>query len=280
MKPLAKPLLTSLFILLSFLSNGQFTGDSYTSAKSSKKAKLIYLHPGVNGFANEDESGNATGLLVDVMKEFENYLKKTEGIEVSSQFVKIPNRDFKLYLEKVSTATNGVFGLANTTITVDRKKFIQFSDPFMRNVSVLISHLSFQKLNGMEEIASAFASKTAIGVPSTINHDRLLEVKEKYYPDMQIKTVRSSHQILENIAENPDLFGFINAHYYLEYLKQGKPIMRHSVGDEGGREFGIAMPLKSDWEPVLSLFLKNFLVTPKFRELIIKNLGKDALRMI
>ena len=269
-----------LLVLGVFTTQAQQRGDSYAAAKTSKAANLVYVHAGVNGFASTDNSGNTTGLLVDVMKEFEKFVSQKDGITVNSRFVEARNKDFKLYLEEVKGSTGGVFGLSNTSVKEERKKFLKYSPTFLNNISVLISHESFPTLSSMNAIGTAFRSKMGFGVPSTTNYDRLTKVKNTNFASMQITAVTSSREILENISSNPNAFGFSDIHYYLEFLRLGKPVKRHPVGDQVGDQFGIIMPKNSDWDSVMDEFLSDFIKTARYREMVTQNLGKGALRMI
>lgn len=270
------------FVLLlgATISFAQQTGDSFASARNSKSANLVYIHAGVNGFASNNSSGSTTGLLVDVMREFENFVNQKYGITISSRYVEAQNKDFKLYLQEVRNSSGGVFGLSNTSVKEERKKFLKYSPTFLNNISVLISHKSFPTLSNMNNISTAFNGKVGYGVPSTTNYDRMTSVKASNFSSMQITNVTSSRDILENISSNPNAFGFSDIHYYLEYLEQGKPVKRHPVGDQVGDEFGIIMPMNNDWDGVMSEFLSDFVKTGKYREMVTRNLGKGALRMI
>ncbi len=271
-----------MFLLLFGVSLvfAQQNGDTFARANSSKSANLVYIHAGVNGFASNNSAGSTTGLLVDVMREFENYVNQKYGIRVSSRYVEAQNKDFKLYLEEVRNSSGGVFGLSNTSVKEERKEFLKYSPTFLNNISVLISHNRFPTLINMDNISTAFNGKMGYGVPSTTNYDRMTSVKSSNFPSMQITNVTSSRDILENIISNPNAFGFSDIHYYLEYLEQGKPVKRHPVGDQIGDQFGIIMPKNSDWDGVMSEFLSEFIKTGKYREMVTRNLGKGALRMI
>lgn len=279
MKKFTKKTICAALLLGTALTFAQQTGDSFADAKNSKSANLVYIHAGVNGFASNN-GGSTTGLLVDVMREFENFVNEKYGITISSKYVEAQNRDFKLYLQEVRSSSAGVFGLSNTSVKEERKKFLKYSPTFLNNISVLISHRSFPTLTQIGNISSAFNGKVGFGVPSTTNYDRMIAVKSGNFPSMQITDVTSSRDILENISSNQNAFGFSDIHYYLEYLELGKPVKRHPVGDQVGDEFGIIMPLSNDWEEVMAEFLGAFVKTGKYRELVTRNLGKGALRMI
>ena len=280
MKALSKSLVIGA-LLISQSVFSQQRGDTFAQAKQNKTANLVYVHAGVNGFAALGENGKPTGLLVDLMESFEKYVADKYGISITSTYVAAPDKDFKLYLDEVMNASGGVFGLSNTSIKEERKKIFEFSPAFLNNISVLISNNSFSNLSSLDQINSTFAGKTAYGVPGTTNYTRLRDVKRNYFPDMLINSVNSSKEIVENVYNNADGFGFVDIHYYLEYLNQGKSIKRHPVGDKPGDKFGIIMPKGSDWDPVITEFLNSGVMeSADYRQMVSNNLGKGALRML
>ena len=149
MKKFTKHSISAVLLLGTVLSIAQQTGDSFAAAKASKSANLVYVHAGVNGFASNID-GSTKGLLVDVMREFENFINDKYGITISSRYVEAQDRDFKLYLEEVRNSTGGVFGLSNTSVREERKKFLKYSPTFLNNISVLISHRNFPTLTRWE----------------------------------------------------------------------------------------------------------------------------------
>ncbi len=275
-----KTVTTFLALCIVGLLTAQQQGSSFAEANSSKTANLVYVHAAVNGFAVKDAAGSETGLLVDLMNEFEQYLATNYGINVNSRYVEATDKDFGKYLDEVKASSGGVFGLSNTSIKPERRAIYEFSTAFLNNISVLISHRSFPTLTNMGGIGTSFDGKTGYAVVGTTNHARMIEVKRSGFSSMNISEVNSSKEIVENVARDSNGYGFVDIHYYLDFLNQGAQIKRHPVGDQAGDKFGIIMPKGSDWAPVLSAFVSDFIKTPKYREMVTKNLGKGALRMI
>lgn len=270
-----------LWIWMVGFVSGQQKGDSFAQAKQTGAGNLVYVHANVNGFASNGASGDPEGLLIDVMKGFEDYVSTTHGIDLDISYVSAKDNDFKLFLKEVQSSEGGVFGLSNTSIREERKAILQFSPAFLNNISVLVSNASFPTLSSLDQISEAFADKTGYGVESTTNYGRMMKVKQELFPSMVIRSVNSSKEIIQNAIQDTNGFGFVDIHYYLEALNDGKPIKRHAVGDNPGDKFGIIMPLDSDWEPVLKAYLESGVFkTPEYREAVIKHLGKGALRML
>lgn len=272
----------SLFFLCFFSHQifAQLKGDSFAVAKASKTANLEYVYVIIDGFATQDENGNAQGLLFDLMEEFEAYVKGKHGIQITSKASLIENSDFKKFLDEVGKGSGGVFGLSTTTINEERKKFLKFSPAYLNNISVLISHNSVATLSNLNNISKEFASLSAYSAPGTTYGKRVEAVKTQFYPELRINSVPSEFDIVENVLSDRASFGFVDIGTYLGRITRREAIKRHPSGDQTGEQFGIVMPPKSDWDPILAEFLVDFVKSSKYRQIVTENIGKGGLRMI
>ncbi len=260
-------------------STAQLQGDTYARAKQTKTAKFYYVYDGVPGFVDKGASGRVEGFLAEIMRQFETYIQQKEGIRVTSEFIQVPNKDFKIFMSDIKNGVGGVFGLSNVSIKEERKKDYQFSPPYMNNVSVLVTNSKTPTLTNLSDISTRFAGKKAYSVSASTYYQRLDEIKGMYYPSMEIVSLPSVNEVMNKISESNDAFAVVDLHYYLQSLKNF-PIKRHSVGDKGEDKFGVIMPLANDWEPLIREFFSGFIGGPEYRKLIAENLGKGALRLI
>lgn len=273
-------LLGIALLLFSSLS-AQHSGDTFSSAKSSKSANLTYVYVGVNGFATMEANGEMKGLFVEMMNEFEGFILEKHGIKINGTYKVVQGGDFQKFLDEVKDGSGGVFGLNTTTIKEERKTFLSFSPAVLNNISVLISHKSVPTLSNINSISTEFSSLEAYTAPGTTYEKRIMDLKSNDFPSLKVNLVPSEYDIIDNVLENRNSFGFMDISFYLEYLNQKKPIKRHPIGDQGGEQYGIIMPLGSDWEPVIADFLNSgFVSSSKYRQIVIDNLGKGALRML
>ena len=86
---------------------GQFISESFEEAKKSKSAKFYYIYDEVYGLTAADQNGNVSGVLIDMMGEFESYVERREGIKIYSEYVF--EQDFKLFLKNVKTGAGRGF---------------------------------------------------------------------------------------------------------------------------------------------------------------------------
>jgi ABC-type amino acid transport substrate-binding protein len=254
----------------------QLVGDTYAAAKQSKTATWVVTHSDSPGLANWGADGSPSGVCFDLMAAFAEYVKTKAGITVSMKYQTQNATDFTLYLKQVKEAKGGVFGLSNTTITAERKKAYRFSPPFIKNVSMIVCNSKAPDWADVKEVAAQ--NLTAITIKGSTNEARVLKIRDKYSPKMQIEYVSSFAKALDRVATDPQTFACLDFTYYLKAIQSKKPIKRQVIGDEEGEEFGIIMPLSNDWNELLNDFMdEEFMKSAKFNKIITDNLGQSVL---
>jgi len=256
----------------------QLNGDTYASAKKTKRATWVLTHSDSPGLATMNGT-KPEGLCYDLMTEFAKYIKEKKGIVVTFEYKTDDPNDFPKFLSVVKASKGGVFGLSNTTITEKRKESYNFSPPFLKNVSMILTNNNTPELTDIKNISTAFGQMKAVVVKGSTNEARILDIKKKYYPNMVIEYLPSFAKSIEVIAANPKTFTSVDFTYYLKGLQAGKTIKRHAVGDEEGEEFGIIMPMSNDWSPLLAEFMNSgFVNSVQFNKIITNHLGQSVLK--
>lgn len=268
-------------VLFSLFSSAQISGDTFEEASQRKSATVTYIYNNATAFAKENEKGEVSGVLVDLMEEFESYVKTTYGIVMNVRFEEVEQANFAKFLTSTETASGGVFGLSNASITEERARRLRFSPPFIKNITVLVTNNSVPTLEKLDDIDVNFAGMKAFSVTSSIYLAKLEKIKSNFYPDMEIELYKSGLGVIEALAKDEKAFAVIDLLYYLDFFQKGYPIKRHRTGDEAGDEFGIVMPKNNDWEPILADFFNSgFLKSPEYRKIVSDHLGKSAMRLI
>ena len=277
-----KPNLTLLCTAIAALVNisqafAQFKGDTYSASKTSKSATFYCVFDNTSGFASE-KNGAVSGLMVDIMKEFEKYLLERDGIEVKTEYVL--RKDFSEFLSEVRKGSGGVFGLSNISINEERKEIYSFSPPCLDNILILLSHNDVPLLTKLEDMPLTFNEMVAYTLPNSSYSQRLNNLKDQYYPEMKIERVSTESEIIEKLM-NEKSYAILDFNQYLDILKKKHKIKRHSVGDLKDDQFGIIMPKGSDWNPVIEAFFESgFAGSTRYSQIISDNLGSSALRLL
>ncbi|MFM9841321.1 MAG: substrate-binding periplasmic protein [Cyclobacteriaceae bacterium] len=277
-----KRLFVVAFTLLSFSAAAQnYSGDTWLQVKAKGEGTISLAYVETFGFVYKD-GDKLTGVCVDIMNDFMKYVNDTKGIKLTSNFVG-DGTTFKGMYDKVKASTGGVFGLGNITITEERKREVKFSPPFITNLAFLITQNNVANLAKMEDMPTTFGKLTAYTAKGTVNEKRINEMKQKYFPAMKILLTANSQETFQKIISDPNGFAYLDLAFYLEAVQQRKPLKRHPVGDRASEQFGFAMPMNSDWYPVLDEFFKangGYTNSNPYKVILKKHLGEIGVKLL
>ncbi|MEL6535313.1 MAG: transporter substrate-binding domain-containing protein [Bacteroidota bacterium] len=259
----------------------QDVGPTFAQAQASKSAEVTCLFTHTPGFVVQNENGRMEGILVDLLTEFQSYVKTRRGIALTFKFERVPNDNFQELMERVKASEGAVLGVSNITITEERQNVYDFSTPYISNISVLISHPSVPEVTNLGEISRAFAGKTAYAAPGTTHENRLLRYQREYLPNMQIVPMMYETVILDKVAADPNAFASTDFIFYANALKNNIRVKRHPAGDGESEQFGLALSKNNDWTAMMNEFLNSgYLKSSGYRKRISDHLGYHALSLL
>lgn len=274
-----------LFLWIIYLSvnpiqiQAQLTGDSWEQVRNNKKGTITMVHLEAPAISHTGSSGYVEGICIDIVQEFVNFLQIKKGVKLKVELKQISN-EFAVFMETVKNAQKGVWGIGNITITEERKKSYHFSQAFIKNFSVLISHYSATTLPSLKVMNTYFQDMKAYTVKGTTNEKIILSWKKKYFPAMPIVYVRSSGEVLKRVSQDPKSFTTLDFNYFASAFRAGYNIRRHATGDSSLEEFGIIMPKDSDWKNVWDEFLNTFKQSNKYFQILSQHLGYEASEVL
>jgi ABC-type amino acid transport substrate-binding protein len=275
-------LLFMSIISMHYLFGQTFTGDTWSQVKSKGSGTISLTYVETPSFVYKDKAQKLTGICVDIMNDFVVWVNQSKKIKLESKFVGNGESFHGMY-ENVKNASGGVYGLGNITITEERKKEIKFSQPIITNFAILVSNNNVPTLTKLEDISTTFANMTAYTAKGTLNEKRILDLKQKYYPNMKITYTTTSQETLEKIFADPHGFAYLDLAFYLEAVQIKKNIQRHPVGDKAAEKFGFIMPNNSDWTSVFDEFFSSnggYLNSPTYKNILLKHLGNTGVKLL
>lgn len=256
-------------------------GDTWANAKQNKRGTIVLSYIYTPGLAFKNQYGELDGVCFDIVKEFIAFVQRETGVALKAK-VRPQSQNFDSFMRGVKTAQGGVFGLGNITITVAREREYDFTEPFINNLAFMITHTSIPTLSALSNMANQFRGMQAYTVKGSTNEKYILELKNKYYPQLPIYYVPNSREALKKVVNDPQAFTSLDFNYFAEAIKSNYPIKRHPVGDVNVEQFGIIMPNNNDWKPLWDAFFKseNFIRSISYRKILIKHLGISAVRAL
>jgi ABC-type amino acid transport substrate-binding protein len=275
-----KLLFTCLAIVFAFSSEAQ---TSFTTAKDQGKAALVVHYLDNYPFAYQNEQGQLTGLEIDVVMAFADWLMRVKEIKLSVEFV--PYTDFAKVYEKIKGAPDGQIGLASATVTRERQKEVLFTPPYLKNVSMLVTNIDVPTLRAYSDMPVFFENMTALVMRGTVLEAHLLDVRKKHFEKMRVSYVEHPKEVVQQIAEtNKQYFGYVDILTYWSLLKQKPANLKiHRVASLGNQFFGLMLPKESSWAGAWAEFMEGgfgFPATETYYNILQRHLSYEVIETV
>lgn len=268
-------LLLACFLLISCgYSAETSTITSWAEVREQSGGVVTLAYVPSDGFSYTDEDGNLTGVTIEIFRDFAAFVSDEYNFEIDIIYQPIDR--FGIFYDTVKQAESGFFGVANVTITDERKDELSFSPPYMRNIATLITHSDVEEIRSFDDLPGKFVGLNALAFEGTLHEERLRNIVEDKLPDALIYFAQSNNEIIERVAASNEYFAYVDIYNYWRASEEDMPLRRHEAGDEASEEFGIIMPHNSDWSDVVRKFFEadgGYVRTDRYRELMEIHLG-------
>ncbi|WP_421870314.1 ATP-binding protein [Marinoscillum sp.] len=242
--------------------------QSWEQAKATGEATLNLAWYTSRPFVEKKE-GKMVGMEAEMLEEFKEFVRDKYKVELTLNWFEDTN--FPAIMERVKASEQpNVFGISAFSITKKRAEVMKFTDPYMPDITVLVSSQGTPIVRTFEEIDDFMEGKEAVTIKSTTYEQMLFELKDQLGVDFDIKYIPSGQNILEEIARADNRFGFIDLPIYLMLIKRGGDLTRQNFFTIKGDGYGIIMPVHSDWDEPFNEFLKD----PKYADLVSESISK------
>jgi putative glutamine transport system substrate-binding protein len=275
-------LLLSLLLLISCTnSENKLSGDLWADIQRTGSGNITFTYVPSEGFSYTDDEGILTGVTIELLRDFAVWVEQTYDVSLTTAFV--PNESFSDFYQSVVKADGGVFGVANVTITEERKNELAFSPPYMTNIAVLITHEDIPEISSKSEIKDSFSGLNGLAFAGTLHEVRIRSIVSNYLNGAQIHKAHANDEIIRRVGEERMYFAYVDVYNFHRAAQRGEPLRRHSVGDEASEQFGVIMPLKSDWHELIDEFFEangGYIQSDRFHNLLESHLGPEMAALL
>lgn len=275
----------SLFILTYFTVialKAQPANNTYANAWSTKAGVLNVQYHNNFPFSYADTDGEAAGIEIDIIKQFAKWLKDKKGINVEVTYER--HDDFAKFYDKVKTNKQVSIGAGSVTVSSDRAREVKFSSPYLKNKPVLVSSVMKPTLSDVRNISKEFAGMTAVVVKGSIHEKLIKNIKENFWPQLNVEFVESPNVVLDKIASNEKYFGFLDlVTYWAAMQKDQKPLKLHRMNNIDSENFAFIFPKSSDWSNAFNEFFDSgigFTGTDSYLNLLRKHLSSEIINAV
>ncbi|TVS10747.1 MAG: amino acid ABC transporter substrate-binding protein [Wenzhouxiangella sp.] len=241
---------------------------------------LHALYVPAQGWAYRDEGGELTGVTVEILRAFAEWLADERDLEPELVFE--AEQDWSVFYARVRDGSGALFGLGNVTITDERAEELAFSPPYLYNIAVLVSPAAAPADVRPRDVADHFAGLSALAFADTLHEQRLHALARSHWPSMPIDRAGSNDEIVAAVAQGTH-FAYLDAYNYYRAREQGMALQRHPAFDDPGEAFGIIMPLDNPWRADLERFFQadgGLLESEWYAELLARHLGPGVAELL
>ncbi|MDI9339112.1 MAG: transporter substrate-binding domain-containing protein [Sediminibacterium sp.] len=243
---------------------------------------IYYLNN--SSFAFPD-NGTVSGIEADIIKEYAAWLKAKKNISVYLNFKSFDG--FEALYNAVKKGDKKVIGMSTAAINPEREKEVDFSPPYMKNVSVCITNGTAGTIRDKSsaEVNRVLGKLTAVSIPNSTFNTYLTNLKKTLIPGLKITNVTRVSEILESIASNPGTFGYVDVVEYWYYLKNNpnKYLKMQKELNMNNERFGFIMPKGNLNKDLLGEFFESgfgFTTTKTYHQILEKYLSYEVLQTV
>lgn len=267
----------TIILTSSFESLSQNSWSDVVKKGEGTLGIIYYQQPGL---IQKDNAGELSGLCIAILNDFADFVHKKYGKKITIKYV-YEEPVFSTFLEKIKTTPN-ILGIGNITITPERKTFLQFTESYLANPVILLSHKNAPDITALDQCAEKFKDYTALVIGQSTHELYITSIKKKYCPTLAVKKINSGLAVMDEMAKNPKTFGIIDLTEYIYAVRSKLPLKRHAVKiTEKNEELGFAMQLNNDWQiPWKEFLTPEYKQSVKYRKHIVNNLGASFLALV
>jgi signal transduction histidine kinase/ABC-type amino acid transport substrate-binding protein len=241
---------------ISFFGYAQ-KNNSWEEIRKNKEGSITAYWHESKPFIYKDASGQLRGIEFDLLQGFRDYLRE-QGVVLDIQWQEAPSFS-SLYQAVKEKRPDVTFGLSAFSITAARRREVDFSPPYMSDISVLITSANIPILTDVSEFNRMLPKLSAITIEGTTYEQELLRLQKESNLSFDLEYIPSTENIMRSIAQVDSAFGFIDLPVYMMLFNEDPAInvKRQNLLPLKREGYGIIFAKGSDWEQPLAAYFEE-----------------------
>lgn len=273
----------AIIALLFIGSISQLKAQSWGELLETKSGELNVTYFENEPYAYKNKKGEVSGIEVDILKAFVVWAKKEKGVDIKLNFT--ASKNFSEFYNELPAGSSNTIGLGSVTITEERAKEVNFTPPYLKNISVLVTDGTVPTARTEEELKENVLSLNPVTIKGSIHQSHLENWYKEINPNIVYEYVEEAQMIPQKIKESAKYFGYVDIISFWKYLKNNGDhyIKMHSIANKMGEYFGFVLPANSDWILGLNEFFESgfgFTATKEYHKILEKHLSFEIIEKV
>lgn len=224
------------------------------------------------------ENSKIQGIEVEIIGEFVSWMKTKKNTDLIVRYTSFT--EFNTFYQTTKAASKNTFGLGTLTISHERRKEMDFTDPYIKNVAFCITNGNAPdiKARSKEEVTRVLGHMSAVTIQNSSLNTYVSELKRNFLPELKIVYQSNPQKLLDEISKNVLQFGYVDAVSFWIYLKKnpGRFLKMQKALNQSKEELGFILPKGSRYTALFNEFFSSpggFRYSKSYRTILEKYLG-------
>lgn len=232
---------------------------------------------------NEELNAMPTGLEAEIFNEFYQWMRTSKRIPV--QVTWKGHVEFEEFYNAVKEADPFTLGFGNVTITEGRKKEMDFSPPYLNNVSVLVTNGNVPTIHDTADIRKYLKGLTGVSTAGSVHAKYMDILRTSYLPNLNVEFVSDQNNIPRKVLRSDGYFGYVDIITYWRYIKDARSgyLKIHRFLNRGNENLGFIMPKDAEILSYINEFFESgfgFTSTKRYHDILEKYLGYEVISTV
>jgi ABC-type amino acid transport substrate-binding protein len=270
-----------LCMLLTGIAHAQptFEADSWQQVLKNKKGTVTAFWYEIEPFIYTNENGQLEGVEYEIMESLRSYLLHKYGIELTINWVNAGSFE-NVYEQVKQSSRPGIFGWSFYSITLERKKEVQFTLPYMPDLNVVVTHNSEPVYTTSQELVTRLKDMRGYTMANTTMEEDIELLRNNFYTPLRIIRQEHDYMVMKNIETDRRGLGYVPLSVYIVGLQKGIKVKRQHVLTSRREGFAGVLPINSDWKELMDSYFKSIFFLTKANTIINKYLGSDVKELV
>ncbi len=230
-------------------------------------------------FIYKDPDGNLVGIEYELVTAFRKYLKETYNIDQEHIWKETENFSSIMTIARDTNYVNRI-GVSAFSITEERKEFLNFTNSYLTDISVLVTSKGTPIVESYDELSKMLKRMLAVTIKGTSYEKLLFDLQDQLNSEFEIKYIESDKNVLNTISETENSFGFIDLPIYLMLIKNGGDLTRQNLFTVRGTGYGLISSKKSNFNELFNEFLSRLETEEILADIVSRYFGAELYSFI
>lgn len=266
-----------IFIIFAFFANNTSANNWDDILENGSGKVTIYYFPS-KPFVYRDEFGKLRGIEKEILDSFFRFLEKKYEVKIFQDWVEV--NAFENLVENVMEGKENAFGVSNISRTEDRAKSVGFSNAYMPDVSVLITHISVPFLKDSLTLINSIKGYEAATIANTTYELDLRSLERNYGLKFDHIEAASEANIIQLVSKKKKIIGYVGLPFYVIEINKGIQVKRQGDFQVKRDGYRFIYQKNKGWEKPVKNYFDSYLYKAEADKIIRKYLGNDYSELI